>query len=131
MIQRNTVQKTMILQTVRGMRNHPTADEVYERVSAACPNISRGTVYRDLNRLADNGEILRVAVANAPDRFDLTVAQHTHCLCTVCGRVFDYRLRIEPELDDAGNPNFTAERIDIVVRGVCADCNKEKNNRGD
>jgi Fe2+ or Zn2+ uptake regulation protein len=104
------------------MTNHPTADEVYEKVQVLCPIISKGTVYRDLNRLADNGEILRIAVANAPDRYDLTRGRHTHCRCEVCGRVFDYHLRVEPELDAEGNANFHAENFDIVVNGVCRDC---------
>ena len=121
---RNTVQKTLILNTVRSMKNHPTADEIYEAVCNLCPGISKGTVYRDLNRLALSGEIRRVAMANAPDRYDLTAYNHAHCRCSVCGKVYDYRLKVEPELDTDGTENFDfeADSIDVVVHGVCKIC---------
>ncbi len=124
---RSTVQRTMILKTVRAMTNHPTADAVFEGVAAVCPAISKATVYRDLNQLAAHGEIRRIAVANAPDRYDLTSGPHTHCICTVCGRVFDYRLRTEPELDDARNDGFSSESFDVMVNGICKDCRREQN----
>lgn len=113
------------------MRTHPTADEIYEKTLAACPNISRATVYRILGQLADSGEILRVAVANAPDRFDLTTKRHTHCLCAECGRVFDYRLLTEPLIDDSGNDGFIATGYDIIVNGTCGECaGKSRNGNG-
>lgn len=116
------MQKTLILQTVRSMTNHPSADEVYERVAALHPNISRATVYRDLNKFADSGAILRVSVANAPDRYDFTTETHAHCLCSECGRVFDYHLRVMPELDDDGNDGFEADGFYIIVNGICNEC---------
>ena len=91
---------------------------------ALCPGISKATVYRDLNRLADSGEILRVAVANAPDRYDLTARSHAHCRCGECGRVFDYKLRVNPEFDDEGNEGFTASSFDIIVNGTCKECRR-------
>lgn len=108
------------------MTNHPSADEVYEKVAEICPNISRATVYRDLNRFAENGDILRVQVANAPDRYDLTTCSHAHCLCSVCGKVSDYNLRVLPELDEAGNDGFEAEGLCIIVNGICGACRKER-----
>ena len=104
-LRRNTVQKTLILEAVCSMRTHPTADEIYEIVSKKCPAISKGTVYRGLNQLAEDGKILRVAIANAPDRYDLTVGDHAHCICNGCGRVFDYRLVRDPEFDQT-NTDF-------------------------
>jgi Fe2+ or Zn2+ uptake regulation protein len=129
-MQRNTVQKTLILQTVRSMTNHPTAEEVFEKVSSLCPNISRATVYRVLNTFADEGEILRVSVANAPDRYDFTIENHAHCLCTVCGRVFDYKMCAMPELNDEKNDGFTAKGFYLIVNGICKDC-KIKKEKGD
>lgn len=108
------------------MRNHPTADEVYEKVSETCPNISRGTVYRDLNLLAECGDILRVAVANAPDRYDLTTMRHSHCLCGSCGRVFDYALKTEPELSEDSD-GFLATGYELIVRGTCGECRRKEN----
>lgn len=127
---RNTVQKALILQTVRSMTNHPTADEVYDAVGSVCPSISKGTVYRNLNLLAESGEILRVSIANAPDRYDFTTGEHAHCRCRVCGRVFDYALRRVPELDDSCNSGFSAENYYIIVNGICKEC-RENTRRED
>lgn len=121
-MERKTVQRTLILQTVRSMTNHPSADEIYDKVQLLCPNISRATVYRDLNRLADEGEILRVNVANAADRYDLTNHNHAHCLCVKCGRVFDYKLESFPVLNDDINDGFKATDIYVVVNGICRKC---------
>ena len=134
-MRRNTVQKTLLLETVCSMTNHPTADEIYEIVSQKCPGISKGTVYRGLNQLAEDGKILRVAIANAPDRYDFTVGSHAHCICNTCGRVFDYKLLCEPRFDPSGKGDFEAVSIDIIVRGVCAECKvnnseHEGNNNG-
>ena len=121
-MRRNTVQKTLLLEAVCSMTTHPTADEIYEIVSERCPGISKGTVYRGLNQLAEDGKILRVAIANAPDRYDLTVGDHAHCICNECGRVFDYRLLRDPEIDKS-NGDFNVTSIELVLRGKCSECN--------
>lgn len=120
-VKRNTVQRTLVLETVRSLHNHPTADEIYEKVQARCPNISRGTVYRNLNNLAANGDVLRVQVANAPDRFDFTVEPHAHFRCRCCGRVFDFRLPDVP-LPEGLNEGFTVEDYQLVFCGSCPHC---------
>ena len=121
-MRRNTVQKTLLLEAVCSTTTHPTADEIYEIVSGRCPGISKGTVYRGLNQLAEDGKILRVAIANAPDRYDLTVGDHAHCICNECGRVFDYRLLRDPEIDES-NGDFKVTSIELVLRGKCNECN--------
>ncbi len=120
-MKRNTVQRTLVLETVRSLYNHPTAEEVYENVQVRCPNISRGTVYRNLNNLADDGDILRVQVANAPDRYDFTVEPHAHFRCRYCGRVFDFQLPDAP-LPEGLNEGFYVEDYQLVFCGSCPDC---------
>ena len=120
-MRRNTVQKTLILEAVCSMTTHPTADEIYEKVSERCPGISKGTVYRGLNQLAEDGKILRVGIANAPDRYDLTLGDHAHCICNECGRVFDYRLLRDPEIDKS-NGDFKVTSMELVLRGRCNEC---------
>ncbi len=122
-IKRNTVQRTLVLETVRSLHNHPTADQIYEEVVERCPGISRGTVYRNLNNLAVDGEILRVQVANAPDRFDFTVNPHAHFRCKECGRVFDLELpKSIFTTSDFGE--FCVEDYQLVLCGSCPDCKK-------
>ncbi len=124
---RNTVQKTLILETVRSMTDHPTAEDVYAEVEKRCPNISRATVYRDLNSLATDGEILRVAIANASDRYDLTTVYHAHSRCSVCGKVFDCQISSYPVADADVNDGFVAKSVDIIVNGICRNCREEQN----
>lgn len=120
-MERNTIQKTIIYKTVYDMKNHPTAEEVYNEVYSLYPNISKGTVYRALNKFADDGKILRVSIANAPDRYDFHSLPHAHCLCEKCGRVFDYELKVFPEIN-MENHNFYAKTINVVAKGICKDC---------
>ncbi len=104
------------------MYNHPTADEVYDAVAVKHPGIGYATVYRVLKALAEEGLIRRVAVANAPDRFDLTVAPHAHCRCDRCGRVNDFELSCNLPLPDENG--FTPTEVSVMVTGICRDCNK-------
>lgn len=119
-MQRNTIQRTLILNAVRSVKTHPTAEEIYGMVSVACPGISRATVYRVLGNLADEGEILRVGIANAKDRFDLTLEPHAHCICEKCGRVFDIGLVKFPEISDRSG--FEVKSIGVTARGICSGC---------
>lgn len=123
-MKRNTVQRTLILSAVQSMTNHPTAEEIYEQVVKICPGLSKGTVYRDLNQLASDGEIIRVAVANAPDRFDLTVREHAHGFCTACGKVFDIDLDAFPHVQST---SFQVQRMDVLASGLCKECAERRN----
>ena len=125
MNQRNTIQRTLVLDAVMAMSCHPTADEIYDEVAKKCPSISKGTVYRNLNRLADEGELLRVAVANAPDRFDRTIKPHCHFRCLGCGHVSDFELAHGVEIDERLNPGFVVKDYELVVNGYCRNCTKE------
>ena len=77
MIYRNTVQRAMTLEAVRRLHAHPTAEEVYRQVAAEHPSVSRATVYRNLNQLAAQGEILRVPVPTGADHFDFNIKLFT------------------------------------------------------
>ena len=70
---RNTIQRQIVLQAVNQMHNHPTADAIYAFIAAQHPTISKATVYRNLNKLAAQGEILRVPVPTGADHFDFNI----------------------------------------------------------
>lgn len=86
---RNTIQRQIVLQAVNQMHNHPTADAIYAVIAAQHPTISKATVYRNLNQLAAQGEILRVPVPTGADHFDFNIKPHYHVRCTKCGGVFE------------------------------------------
>lgn len=128
MATRNTVQRSIIEGELRRPANHPTADEVFEAVHAEHPTISRATVYRTLNRLAEDGSIGRVRINNGADRFDHQTFAHYHVRCTVCGRVDDVLI---PELRGAEEAAASASGYRICGHtlqfdGVCPACQQEE-----
>lgn len=93
---RNTIQRQIVLQAVNQIHNHPTADAIYAVIAAQHPTISKATVYRNLNQLAAQGEILRVPVPTGADHFDFNIKPHYHVRCTKCGGVLMYLCRLSP-----------------------------------
>lgn len=121
---RNTIQKDLVRQAVFAMRRHVTADEVYAYIKKDYPTIGKGTVYRNLGVLAEEGSVRRVEVPNGPDCFDFTLPEHYHVRCVKCGRVFDVDMEALPDLRkrirDAHGMEFLS--YDILFKGVCPDC---------
>ena len=86
---RMTRQRAVILEELRKTTTHPTADELYGKVRERLPRISLGTVYRNLDFLADSGEIRRLEAAGTTKRFDGNMVEHQHVRCLCCGRIGD------------------------------------------
>lgn len=126
MIQRNTIQKTLILNTVNDMRSHVTADEVYDEIIKTHPSISKGTVYRNLNQLVQNGEIKKVEVPSGADRFDYRCFEHYHVKCLKCGGIFDVDMDSVKDLESniKDTQGFEFSGYDIMFKGICPTCNK-------
>lgn len=125
-VKRNTIQRDLVLSTVNSLKNHVTADEVYEEIVKTHRTVSKATVYRNLNQLADSGEIRRVSVPNGADRFDYKLHHHYHAQCSSCGKVIDITMphftNLENEVDDADG--FKLLGHDIIFYGLCKDCQK-------
>lgn len=123
---RNTVQKNMVLNTVLSMHNHPTAEMVCNRVHENFPNISRATVYRNLNQLAEKNIVLRVEIPNGADRYDYNAENHYHIRCIKCGEVMDaqipYMNELNTEIEKVNEIAIVAHHI--VFDGVCSQCKK-------
>lgn len=126
--QRNSRQRQIILDAVMKRCDHPTADQIYLDVRAVDDKISRGTVYRNLGILSDNGEITNVKVP-AADRYDSRLDRHYHLFCTECGRVFDAPLCYHAEYDTeiGEKTGFQVSRHRIVFEGVCPECAEKEN----
>lgn len=121
---RNTIQKKLVLDAVRELKCHATAEEIYARVSAVYPAISKGTVYRNLNMLAADGQIRKIEMTGAADRFDHISESHYHVICIRCGRVFDVDMEPIPFPADRirDTCGFDFLECDIVFKGVCPAC---------
>lgn len=127
MIKRNTVQRTLVLETVQRLRSHPTADEIYAEISKICPSISRATVYRNLQQLCEQGVITRREIPGSPDRYDHVTTNHYHARCLICGKVIDVDMDYLSELPAAVKDahGFKLTGHSVVFDGVCAECQKE------
>ncbi len=94
---RNTIQRQLVISAVRSLSNHPTAEEVYNRIVLDYPDISKGTVYRNLNSLVDSGLLRRVSVPSSADRYDHMLTKHYHVQCMKCHRFMNVDEGICPE----------------------------------
>lgn len=108
--------------------DHPTADSVYMNVRKEFPNISLGTVYRNLTLLADLGEILRLRLGDGTDHFDYTTDPHYHFMCNECGSVMDLEMKNLDEIESIASANFDGEIAGHVTyfNGTCGHCLKKE-----
>lgn len=117
-------QRECILKNLQSRRDHPTADMVYESVQVEEPNISLGTVYRNLSFLAENGQILKISTGIGPDHFDGFTEAHNHFVCRKCGRVLDLDYVADEKIIADASKNFNGEikGYDLQFYGICEDC---------
>lgn len=117
-------QRQVIKDFLMTRKDHPTADTVYMNVRHKYPNISLGTVYRNLSLLADLGEITRLRVGDGVDHFDADTSNHYHCVCTECGSVIDLNMDSLDYITQMANKNFEGKIQGHVTyfHGICANC---------
>jgi Fur family ferric uptake transcriptional regulator len=121
-----TRQRRVILEELRRRNDHPSADELYERVRTRLPRISLGTVYRNLEILTELGEIQTLALSGSMKRFDGIAKKHYHIRCVRCGRVDDAPIaplnQIEDELYGATVYTIIGHRLEFT--GLCPACSR-------
>lgn len=126
----STIRRSRQRDAIRGYlmstKSHPTAEVVYEYIKQDFPNISLGTVYRNLNFLVDHGEALRLDFGDGFDHFDGNTAPHNHFFCKKCGQVFDLAMDSIDHIDLIANAGFdgTIEGHTIFFHGLCPNCTK-------
>lgn len=124
-------QRDEILRLLKsGCLNHPTAQQVHDEVRKVLPEVSLGTVYRNLHQLVEAGELCEVAVGGAV-HYDVLMEDHHHLICSRCGALID--LRLQPELleglrEEAARQGHAAGDCDIHVKGVCARCSSQSHS---
>ena len=123
-------QREAIKEFMMTRKDHPTADVVYMNVRKEFPNISLGTVYRNLTLLSDMGELLRLRVGDGVDHFDATVAPHYHFICKECGAVTDLKLDTMHSIDETAGESFNGQIHGHVTYfyGICEHCLKESSS---
>ncbi|MDR1193356.1 MAG: transcriptional repressor [Peptococcaceae bacterium] len=127
-----TRQKKVILDVLRSVNTHPTAEWIYQEAKREIPGLSLGTVYRNLNLLRENGEIKELSYGSDQSHFDGRPKNHYHFCCTECGQVFDVPLpvlkTIERKAKAVSNFQITGHRLEFY--GLCEEC-RQKEDKAD
>lgn len=125
---RNSKQRTIILMVLKSANHHPTADWIYEQARKIIPNISLGTVYRNLKLLKEEGVILELDFAGTVSRFDGNTKDHQHFRCEQCGQVFDVDEPLQKGIDKKVAKQIGGQVFNHLLefRGVCKDCQPRK-----
>jgi len=120
---RNTNQRIKILTYLKSVKTHPTAEQVYRVVKKDLPAITLATVYRNLNLLAEQGQILRLEI-NKEYRYDADKGYHQHCVCKKCSKIVDsFQKEISSSvLKRFQKKGFTPHTVEIIFYGICKEC---------
>ena len=119
-----TKQRRVILEELRKLYSHPTADELYAIVRKRLPSISLGTVYRNLEILSESGMIRKLELAGAAKRFDGETVKHYHVRCKRCGSVADIHLEPLISIEQAAQrvTDYDILSHGLEFSGVCPKC---------
>ncbi|MDZ7672162.1 MAG: transcriptional repressor [Halanaerobiales bacterium] len=122
---RMTKQRKTILDVLKNTTSHPTADWIYEQVKKEIPNVSLGTIYRNLNLLAEMGKINVINYANDQSHYDGNTKRHYHFRCNNCQKVYDLHLDLfEKEINDIveKNTDYKVSEHRLEFYGICPEC---------
>ena len=126
-VERMTAQKSFILDYLKSVKSHPTAEVVYKEVKKKLPNISCGTVYRVLNNFKDKGEIISIDTKDNV-HFDADISDHAHFICEKCQNVYD----VIDECCECGILKNKKTKVGKIKKyvinfyGICSICEKNK-----
>ncbi len=121
-----TKQRKVILEELRKLKTHPSADEIYNIVRERLPRISLGTVYRNLEILSDAGVILKLDVAGSQKRFDGDTSKHYHLRCTKCGCIRDLNLEFDlSAIEEKTQPIKNISGFHLEFYGLCESCQEK------
>jgi Fur family ferric uptake transcriptional regulator len=129
---RMTHQRRVILETVKSADPHATVDDIYQTVRESLPRISLGTIYRNLDILAEQGLIRKVGRPSPQMRFESNMGPHHHVRCLVCDRIEDVHLGDLSCLDHAvtNGAGFEINGYDLEFYGLCPKCKESKRQSG-
>ena len=124
-VYKHSKKRDTILQVIRSTDCHPSAEWIYNQVKPVHPDISLGTVYRNLSLFEQNGDIIAVATVDGQKRYDATTQPHTHFICECCGSVIDIETRqsdkaLYDKIDS--DYGFSVNYHNLTFYGKCKNC---------
>lgn len=125
---RNTRQKQVIIETLVKEKSHPTIAELYQKVIETEPTLGQATVYRNINRLVEEGKVKKITTVMHGDRYDADCSEHCHFICKKCGAIHDihdvalsrYLRQIEMMYP------VQIDSCQVMFEGVCQACIREE-----
>lgn len=124
-MKKRSKKRDAILQCISGTKCHPTADWVYQQLKPQIPDLSLGTVYRNIAMFKEEGVIQSIGVVNGLERYDYNTAPHTHFVCTQCHQVLDLdEIQLPQGVIDQTERCFGGKigSYQLQFSGQCAEC---------
>jgi len=123
---RSTRQRSLIIEALRETNAHPTAAWLFEKVKEKCPNISLGTIYRNLNILKETAIIRELKFGKNTARYDGNVEFHHHIFCLECGKLEDVTCTVNPDLIQSVEAmnGYKIFGHQMEFKGICPDCSE-------
>jgi Fe2+ or Zn2+ uptake regulation protein len=125
MKQRRTLQLAAVFEAVRAAHDHPTVDEVHQRVRRKLPRVSLGTVYRNLQKLEQQRRVRPLHLSGRAVRYDVMTEEHDHFVCEECGQLTDLARRVRGRPRRRLAAGFAVRASTMTLYGVCPSCNRE------
>ena len=121
-------QRELILNYILNSHEHLTADTIYADLKKDNPELSLGTVYRNLTKLTEIGAIKKVSLPNQVDKFDKNLEPHAHFICDECGSITDINIPGMDEFLDkvSDEDGISIRKYDLTLNGTCKKCKSNK-----
>ena len=131
-MKKNSKQRDLIIHIIRNTKCHPNADWIYDQARLQIPNISLGTIYRNLNLLCTEGKIAELSLDKGITRYDGDLREHYHVRCSQCGRIDDVphlvpRVSVE-EIEQSTGYRIHTHQMSLI--GLCPDCEQKNCSLG-
>ena len=123
--QKNFRKRNAILSYLQGTNAHPSAETIYSDLKAEIPDLSIGTVYRNLTHFRKQGLVSSIATVNGVERFDANTEPHVHFICEGCDAVIDLHQLSTPQAlcsEAEGSIGCSVSNCQLSFTGKCRDC---------
>ena len=129
---RHSKKRAVILTLLQSTDIHPSAEWIYQSLKSTQPNLSLGTVYRNLSFFQNQGMVKSIGVVNGQERFDHNTTPHSHLVCSVCSAVIDlHQVALDPALNHTVSEQYSCKimRHELMFHGICEHCGKKEKSQ--
>ncbi|NTV98583.1 MAG: transcriptional repressor [Chlorobiaceae bacterium] len=125
---RSSRQRERLLELLRSTEIHPTASWLYDHLKEEFPNLSLGTIYRNLSILIDQCLIQKINAGSTFDRFEAKTTPHHHLICSKCGKIIDLEEKVMHEINEEirNSTDFDIKGYRIEFFGTCRKCQEKR-----